>query len=222
MRTLKTMLTKKDLIQMKFLKEQLQFENTHTLQNYDIQCKSLAKHDVYLSRDENQLASTYAIKLQWQQLLALLKIAEYIEGKICMAMETVDNQSAVAFLHTGSRDFQCNIGIVGVAFDNLDSVNGITAIAAQPQANMQRLKKVQAPEISNISGLKNEESEQNESVRVKTSPTEKKVVVRQEEEQKHDNEASRPEMQVDEDEGARERRIKKENFYKEVDNEDFF
>ena len=87
---------------------------------------------------------------------------------------------------------------------------------------MQRLKKVQAPEISNISGLKNEESEQNESVRVKTSPTDKKVVVRQEEEQKHDNEASRPEMQVDEDEGARERRIKKENFYKEVDNEDFF
>jgi hypothetical protein len=29
-------------------------------------------------------------------------------------------------------------------------------------------------------------------------------------------------MQVEEDEGARERRIKKENFYKEVDDEDFF
>jgi len=27
---------------------------------------------------------------------------------------------------------------------------------------------------------------------------------------------------VEEDEGARERRIKKENFYKEVDDEDFF
>lgn len=129
MRTLKTMFTKKDLIQIKFLKEQLQFKNTDTLQEYDIQCKSLEKHGVYLSRDETQLASTYAIKLQWQQLLALLKIAEYIDGKICMAMETVDNCSAVAFLHTGSRDFQCNIGIVGVAFDNLDSVNGIAAIA---------------------------------------------------------------------------------------------
>ena len=46
-------------------------------------------------------------------------------------------------------------------------------------------------------------------VRVKTSPTEKKVVVRQEEEQKDDNEASHTDNQVDEDEGDRERRIKK-------------
>jgi hypothetical protein len=38
---------------MKFLKEKLQFKNPDTLQEYDIQCKSLDKHGVYLSRDEN-------------------------------------------------------------------------------------------------------------------------------------------------------------------------
>jgi len=57
---------------------------------------------------------------------------------------------------------------------------------------------------------------------MKTSPAEKGKQVVQEEEQKNDAEVANQNMQVEEDEGARERRIKKENFYKEVDDEDFF
>ncbi len=53
LKTLKSMFSKQVLVEMKFLKEKLQFKNPDTLQEYDIQCKSLDKHGVYLSRDEN-------------------------------------------------------------------------------------------------------------------------------------------------------------------------
>lgn len=49
-------------------------------------------------------------------MLSLMKVAEHIDGKICMAMETIDAESCVCFLFSSTRDFQLNIGVAGVGF----------------------------------------------------------------------------------------------------------
>lgn len=48
---------------MKFMKDQIQFKNTDTQQEYELQTKNLERHGVYLAREEVALASVYSIKL---------------------------------------------------------------------------------------------------------------------------------------------------------------
>lgn len=48
-----------------------------------------------------------------------MKIAEYFEGTVNVAMETVEDDSAVIFMFTKGNNFQFTIGTAGVRFQNL-------------------------------------------------------------------------------------------------------
>jgi hypothetical protein len=68
-----------------------------------------------------------------------MKIAEYFEGTVNVAMETVEDDSAVIFMFTKGNNFQFTIGTAGVRFQNLSlEQHLLLAPAAQ---NLQRLKK---------------------------------------------------------------------------------
>ena len=48
-------------------------------------------------------------------------MAEYFDGLISAAMETVEDDAAVVFLFTKGSNFQYTIGVAGVKFENLDN-----------------------------------------------------------------------------------------------------
>ena len=54
-------------------------------------------------------------------MLGVLKVAELVEGDFCCAMECIDKETAVCFLFTKVNNFQFNIGVAQVFFENKDN-----------------------------------------------------------------------------------------------------
>lgn len=134
-----------------------------------------------------------------------------------MAMETISDDAACIFMFTKGSNLQYTIGVSNIRFQNLDSMP-----QHSQQQPLQRLKKVDIP--VNKPAIKAESKPQ---TIVKESP----VQVMVEEERKENSQKSQKEEEVavveqvhpeEDDDATRDRKIKRENFYKEVDNEEFF
>ena len=59
--------------------------------------------------------------MQLKHILGVLKVAELVEGDFCCAMECISEDSAVCFLFTKAINFQFNIGVASVYFENKDA-----------------------------------------------------------------------------------------------------
>lgn len=55
-----------------------------------------------------------------KHLLAVLKVAELVEGDFHSAMECISDDSAICFLFSKASNFQFNIGVAQVFFENKD------------------------------------------------------------------------------------------------------
>ena len=91
---------------------------------YEINSKNLSEANcpfgIYISREESQMASNFSVCLLFKHLSGVMKVAEYIEGSVAMAMETIAEDAAVVFMFTKGRDIQYTIGVSNVRFTNLD------------------------------------------------------------------------------------------------------
>lgn len=67
------------------------------------------------------MAQTYQIKIALKHILGVLKVAELVDGDFCCAMECISEDSAVCFLFTKAANFQFNIGVASVYFENKDA-----------------------------------------------------------------------------------------------------
>lgn len=56
-----------------------------------------------------------------KHILGVLKVAEMVEGEFSCAMECISDDSAVCFLFTKTNNFQFNIGLASVFFENKDT-----------------------------------------------------------------------------------------------------
>lgn len=95
---------------------------------YEIRTSSLDRYGTYLSRDPDNMASNYAVKMPLTHLLGVLKVAEMIGGDFQTAMECLDPESAVCFLFSKTKDFMFNVGVASVGFENLDSVDQASTV----------------------------------------------------------------------------------------------
>lgn len=82
------------------------------------------------------MAATYEVNIQWAVMQAVLKIAESDSSKVCAAMETLNQETALIFLTTGTRDWQTTVGCGGVPWRSLDKREDLGTSAV-----LQRLKK---------------------------------------------------------------------------------
>jgi hypothetical protein len=86
---------------------------------YEVQSTTLNRYGTYLTKD-NDVASNYKIKVPLKHILNVLRVSEIIEGEISCAMEVVDQDSAMCFFFTKTRDFCFTIGVGSIQFENLD------------------------------------------------------------------------------------------------------
>ena len=86
---------------------------------YEIQANKLDNFGVYLARQSN-VAEKFAIRMPLKHMLAVLRVAELVEGDFCCAMECIDRETAVCFLFTKVNNVQFNIGVAQVYFENKD------------------------------------------------------------------------------------------------------
>ena len=110
------------------------------------------------------MAQNFAIRMPLKHMLGVLRVAEIVEGDFCCAMECIDKETAVCFLFTKVNNFQFNIGVAQVFFENkdqdligADKVTGVMSGAPQrmlrePEAASTSLNVVPAPD----STIKNE------------------------------------------------------------------
>ena len=93
---------------------------------YELNSKNLrdanSSFGVYISREESQMASHFSVNLLYKHMAGLLKIADYIDGQVAIAMETVSDTAAVVFLFTKARDIYYTIGVQNVKFEVLDNL----------------------------------------------------------------------------------------------------
>lgn len=61
------------------------------------------------------------VKLPFKHILGVLKVAELVDGDFSCAMECIAEDAAVCFLFTKSNNFQFNIGVAQVYFENKDA-----------------------------------------------------------------------------------------------------
>ena len=102
---------------------------------YEIQADKLDNYGVYLAR-QSAVAQNYAIKISLKHILGVLKVAELVDGDFCCAMECISEDSAVCFLFTKAPNFQFNIGVASVYFENKDNeaiaTDQIAGVMANP------------------------------------------------------------------------------------------
>ena len=67
------------------------------------------------------MAQNYAIRMPLKHILGVLKVAELVDGDFCCAMECIAEDAAVCFLFTKAANFQFNIGVASVSFENKDA-----------------------------------------------------------------------------------------------------
>lgn len=63
------------------------------------------------------MAQNFAIKIPMTHIVSVLKVAEVVQGDFCCALERIDHQSAVCFLFTKVLNFEFNIGVAHVLFE---------------------------------------------------------------------------------------------------------
>ena len=152
LKTIKSLFSQKDCMTLKFQPELLTIQGASDGGGdpsvFEINQKSLrdanSSFGVYISREQSQMASCFQVSLMYKHMSGLVKIADYVEGSVAMAMETITDSAAVTFLFTKGRDVAYTIG-TNVKFENQDNLPRYT----QPQQQLQRLKKTdtaQAPQ----------------------------------------------------------------------------
>lgn len=127
LKTIKSIYSAKDVMQLKFSPEQLTFQNTLDDQcAFEINAKNLSDGEGhfgnYLSKAESQMASNFSINFSYKYLQGLVKLAEAIDGFVAMAMETESDEEACIFLFTQTNNLQYTIGVNKIRFQNLDAL----------------------------------------------------------------------------------------------------
>ena len=136
-------------------------------------------------------------------MLSVMKVAEVFEGDFCCAMECIDRDTAICFLFTNVNNFQFNIGVANVYFENKD----IDAKSSS-RASVMASQKVQESKKAQSLG---------EMAAAMHIPQEVEPVRSDEERYMDINDL----MDV-EDERQKQKKLKREKFYHEVDQEEFF
>ena len=111
---------KAEILGLDFTPAQLSFKGQVNKKfGYEIQTDKLDIFGVYLAR-QSSVAQSYQIKIALKHILGVLKVAELVDGDFCCAMECISEDSAVCFLFTKASNFQFNIGVASVYFENKD------------------------------------------------------------------------------------------------------
>ena len=147
-------------------------------------------------------------------------------------MECIDSTNAICFFFTKGRDFTFNIGVNNVMFENLEGESG-GQIAGVQQREIKAPKKQEAtvPDVDTmmetetavvekVDNMKIEPPKDEPLTEVKESASVKKSVVQEDEAEPEADPERDAEADLNERVAAKKR--KKEKFYDEVDNEDFF